>query len=61
MPGHEEGADDLADSFAYPVMQSLGEDLVTVLDQLRIKYVIGFGDGAGANILTRFAMMHTAR
>ena len=36
----------------------MGEDLVTVLDQLRIKHVIGLGDGAGANILARFAMMH---
>ena len=36
----------------------VGEDLVTVLDQLRIKHVIGLGDGAGANILARFAMMH---
>ena len=31
---------------------------MTVLDQLRIKHVIGLGDGAGANIMARFAMMH---
>ena len=41
--------------------QFLGEDLVTVLDQLRIKYVIALGDGAGANIVARFAMMHAQR
>ena len=35
-------------------MQNLGEDLVTVLDQLRIKYCIGIGDGAGSNIIVRF-------
>ncbi len=58
MPGHEMGA---ADQDAYPIIQVLGEELVTVLDQLRIKYVIGLGDGAGANIMVRFAMMHTAR
>ena len=41
--------------------QALGEDLITVLDQLRIKYCIGIGDGAGANIITRFGMMHVTR
>ena len=38
-----------------------GEDLVTVLDQLRIKYCIGIGDGAGSNIIVRFGMMNVAR
>lgn len=42
-------------------MQDLGEDLVTVLDQLRIKYCIGIGDGAGSNIIVRFGMMHVTR
>ena len=40
---------------------NLGEDLVTVLDQLRIKYCIGIGDGAGSNIIVRFGMMHVTR
>ncbi len=61
MPGHEDGAEDLPESFNYPTIQQLGEDLVTILDQLRIKYVIGIGNGAGANILTRFGMMHSSR
>jgi len=42
-------------------MQMLGEDLVTVLDFLHIKYVIGLGEGAGANILLRFGMAHPSR
>lgn len=58
IPGHEDSAADLE---SFPLIQTLGEDLVTVLDQLRIKYVIGLGDGAGANIMARFAMMHSAR
>ena len=29
-------------------------NLVTILDNLRIPRVIGLGDGAGANIITRF-------
>ena len=34
---------------------------MTILDQLRIKYCIGIGDGAGSNIMVRFGMMHVAR
>ena len=34
---------------------------MTILNQLRIKYVIGLGDGAGANIMARFGMMHVSR
>lgn len=61
IPGHEQGAPDFPDNFTFPTIQHLGEDLVTVLDQLRIKYVIGIGDGAGSNVLVRFALMHSAR
>jgi protein NDRG1 len=43
------------------MMQTLGEDLVTVLDFLRVKYVIGLGEGAGANALARFAIAHPSR
>ena len=35
-------------------MAELGLNLVTVLDHLRISRVVGLGDGAGANIITRF-------
>lgn len=61
LPGQEDDAENLPDDFSFPTMQHLGEDLVTVLDQLRIKYCIGLGDGAGANVITRFGMMHVAR
>ena len=61
LPGQEDDAEDLPADFAYPAMQDLGEDLVTVLDQLRIKYVIAIGDGAGSNIVVRFGMMHVTR
>ena len=36
-------------------------NLVTVLDHLRVKQVVGLGDGAGANIILRFAMNHPGR
>lgn len=51
----------LLTSFQFPSMQMIGEDLVTVLDFLHIKYVIGLGEGAGANILLRFGMAHASR
>ena len=41
--------------------QEFGEDLVNILDTLRVKYVIGIGHGAGANIMMRFGMVHSQR
>ena len=41
--------------------EDLGLHLVSVLDYLRIKQVVGLGDGAGANIITRFGMCHPSR
>ncbi len=57
--GQEDGADDVDGS--YPSMQEIGEDLVNILDTLRVKCVIGLGEGAGANILLRFGAMHVSR
>ena len=34
---------------------------MNVMDNLRVKMVIGLGDGAGANIFARFAAMHAPR
>jgi len=61
VPGQEDGSPDLPDDYQFPRMQMLGEDLVTVLDFLHLKYVIGLGEGAGANILLRFGMAYPAR
>merc|ERR1711973_565231 len=61
IPGQEPGAPDLPKDFSFPTMQQIGVGLVTILDQLRVKSVIGLGNGAGANIITRFAMMHPTR
>ncbi len=58
LKGQEDGAEDI-DSF--PTMQEMGEDLVNVLDTLRVKVVIGLGEGAGANIMLRFGAMHVTR
>jgi len=61
IPGQEPGAEDLPVEFPFPRMQELGLNLVTVLDHLRVSRVVGLGDGAGANILTRFGMCHASR
>ncbi|XP_076460398.1 uncharacterized protein ZK1073.1-like isoform X2 [Babylonia areolata] len=61
VPGQEDGAKELPADYNFPTMQSLGEDLVCVLDQLDVKSVIGLGEGAGANIVARFAMAQPDR
>jgi len=61
LPGQNPGAEDLPSDYAYPSMESIALNLVTVLDQLRVKQVVGLGDGAGANIILRFGMNHPGR
>ncbi|XP_055896207.1 uncharacterized protein ZK1073.1-like isoform X1 [Biomphalaria glabrata] len=61
IPGQEDEAPDLPADYTFPSMQSLGEDLVCVLDQLDVKQVICVGEGAGANIIARFAMAQPDR
>jgi hypothetical protein len=55
------GKDPAGNDKKFPTMQELGEDLVNILDTLRIKYVVGMGHGAGANIMMRFGMVHSQR
>ena len=43
------------------LVQAIGLNLITVMDHLSIKQVVGLGDGAGANIILRFAMNHPSR
>ncbi|XP_013175102.1 PREDICTED: uncharacterized protein ZK1073.1 isoform X5 [Papilio xuthus] len=61
VPGHEENSPDLPESYPFPSLQTLGEDLVTVLDFLRVRYAVGLGEGAGANVLARCGLAHPAR
>lgn len=48
-------------SYVFPTMQMIAEDLIAVLDQLKVNLVIGLGEGAGANILARFGMAYPDR
>jgi len=61
IPGQEPGADELPADFRFPTCHELGLNLVSILDQMRIPRVICLGDGAGANILTRFGICHPTR
>ncbi|XP_023210052.1 uncharacterized protein ZK1073.1-like isoform X1 [Centruroides sculpturatus] len=61
IPGQEDNAGDFPNDVPFPTIQILGEDLVSVLDYLKIKLVVGFGEGAGANVLVRFAIAHPSR
>ncbi len=42
-------------------MRTIGHGLLEVIDALSIPYVIGLGEGAGANILARFGMDYPQR
>jgi len=55
MPGQEDGSPNLSDSFVYPSMDHIADALPKVLQQLNVKRAVFLGDGAGSNILIRFA------
>lgn len=61
IPGQGLDAPDLPQDYQFPSMQQIAEDMIAVVDELKIKEVVCFGEGAGANILTRFAMAHSTR
>ncbi|XP_061378099.1 uncharacterized protein ZK1073.1 isoform X3 [Danaus plexippus] len=61
VPGHEENSPDLPESYPFPSLQTLGEDLITVLDFLHVRYAVGVGEGAGANVLARCGLAHPRR
>lgn len=48
-------------SYVYPTMDELAQQLLFVLGHFGLKSVIGFGVGAGANILARFALAHPSK
>ncbi|ERE63020.1 protein NDRG1 [Cricetulus griseus] len=55
-PGQQDGAPSFPAGYMYPSMDQLAEMLPGVLHQFGLKSVIGMGTGAGAYILTRFAI-----
>jgi len=61
IPGQQNNSEDLPADYQFPSMQELGEALDQVLDHLNISSVVCLGEGAGANILARFAMKNDQR
>uniref|UniRef100_A0A3P8XJE5 Protein NDRG3 n=1 Tax=Esox lucius TaxID=8010 RepID=A0A3P8XJE5_ESOLU len=59
-PGQQEGAPPFPAGYQYPTMDELSEMLPSVMTQLKVNSVIGIGVGAGAYILTRFALNNPA-
>ncbi|KAM5280825.1 protein NDRG1 isoform 1-T1 [Ctenodactylus gundi] len=55
-PGQQDSAPSFPAGYMYPSMDQLAEMLPGVLRQFGLKSVIGLGTGAGAYILTRFAL-----
>lgn len=60
LPGQEIEAGDL-NLKKYPSIEELGDEVVCVLDFLKIPQVVCMGEGAGANISAYFAIKHPKR
>ncbi|CAB3226144.1 unnamed protein product [Arctia plantaginis] len=60
-PGQEDGALSLPEDYVYPTMDELANQLNYVLGHFGINSFIGFGVGAGANILARFAIAQPSK
>lgn len=60
--GQQDNQQDLPEDYEFPPIKTIGEELlVEVLDKLKIKLIVGIGEGAGANILVRFANKYHSR
>ena len=60
-PGQQEDSEDLPAEYLYPTMDELSDMVGEVVNFFNIKRFIGFGIGAGANILCRYALWNPTR
>lgn len=56
VPGQEDNAPDYTENF--PTLAQMGEDMADILEKIDVKSCIAFGEGAGANIICRFALVY---
>ncbi|CAF0933846.1 unnamed protein product [Brachionus calyciflorus] len=56
--GQEENAPTLPTNYVYPTCDQLAETVLDVVNNFNLKGVICFGIGLGANILSRFSLLH---
>uniref|UniRef100_A0A914X6G3 Uncharacterized protein n=1 Tax=Plectus sambesii TaxID=2011161 RepID=A0A914X6G3_9BILA len=61
LPGQDDDEDALPEEYQFPTLDQFAHDLVFVLDKYELRTVLGFGEGAGANILTRFGLFYPNR
>ncbi|CAJ0583646.1 unnamed protein product, partial [Mesorhabditis spiculigera] len=59
IPGQEDHSAEYIGDF--PTLAQIGEDLAAILDKIEVQSCIAFGEGAGANIVSRFAMEYPNR
>ncbi|XP_075033561.1 protein NDRG3 isoform X2 [Mixophyes fleayi] len=57
-PGQQMGAPSFPTGYQYPTMDELADMLSAVLTHLSLKSIVGIGVGAGAHILSKFALDH---
>jgi len=48
----------LPTNYPYPSCDQLAETVLDVVNHFKLKQVICFGVGLGANVLSRFALLH---
>jgi len=57
-PSQEDNASTLPKNYSYPSCDQQAEIVMDVVNHFRVKGVICFGVGMGANVLSRFALTH---
>ncbi|VDM39844.1 unnamed protein product [Toxocara canis] len=60
-PGQEMDATPLPDNYVYPTMDGLAKIVETCVEHFEIKNFIGFGVGAGANVMLRYALQNESK
>ncbi|KAM3182634.1 hypothetical protein ACTXT7_011912 [Hymenolepis weldensis] len=57
VPGQGDNDPDLPAEWKFPTMQKIAEGIAELCDSLELKHVVVIGEGAGANIVARVAML----